>query len=206
MRWFFIKWIAHRGIYKGKTKENSILAFQNAIRDERFSGFELDIRTSKDGVFMVHHNIFIEGYLFSSLTSRELQDKFSIPTLESVLKLKTDKVILIEIKEPNIDVTAFKKLIRQFEDKNIYIDSFDNKIIKKLRQEKVKAKLGVLNYVINSENDYQDYDFIGLLSPIVTESLLTYFKERNMEVFLYGIKNLDDVLKREDIYYIVDEK
>ena len=60
--------------------------------------------------------------------------------------------------------------------------------------------------MINSENDYQDYDFIGLLSPIVTESLLTYFKERNMEVFLYGIKNLDDVLKREDIYYIVDEK
>lgn len=202
----FLKLIAHRGVRKGKTKENSLEAFQKAIDDAKFVGFELDVRTSKDKIFMIHHNIFIEGNLFSSLTSKELQEKYSIPTLESVLKLNTDKIMLIEIKEPNIDIVSFKTLINQFKEKNIYIDSFDNNIIKKLKKENIDAKLGVLNYVINSENNYESYDFIGLLSPIITEDLLKYFKEHNIEVFLYGIKNYSSLPENKDVYCIIDEK
>lgn len=201
----FIKWIAHRGIQTGGTKENSLESFQKTIQDDRFVGFELDIRTSQDGVFMVHHNIFIDGNLFSSFTSKELSNRYNIPSLESVLKLNTKKIILIEIKEPNLNVSKLVSLINQYSHLNIYIDSFDNTIIKKLKQAGIKAKLGVLNYVINSENNYEDYDFIGLLSPVVTGKLLKYFQLKNIEVFLYGIKNLKDVIENEKIYYIIDE-
>lgn len=198
--------IAHRGVQKNGTKENSLESFQKAIDDNSFVGFEFDIRTSKDGVFVIHHNIFIDGKLINSLTFQELKKQYNIPSLEDVLRFKTKKIMLLEIKEPNLNIKDFISLIQKYPEVNLYIDSFDNSIIQKLRKEKTSAKFGVLNYILNSEKDYSEYHFIGLLSPIITEELLHYFIEKHLEVFIYGNQKNTKFEEREHVYYIVDAK
>lgn len=202
----FLNLIAHRGLIKNGSKENTLASFQNAIEDEQYQGFEFDIRTSKDGVFFVYHNIFLDGQIFSSLTSQELTKKYHITKLEEVLKLKTDKIMLLEIKEPNLNIDLFLELINQYPKKNLYIDSFDNKIIQKLIQKDQNHNYGVLNYVINSEKSYQEYQFIGLLSAIITEDLLTFFKEKNIKVFIYGLPKNPQLQEIDNVYYIIDAK
>ena len=171
----FLKLIAHRGIHKNGIQENTIEAFQEAIKNPDYVGFEFDVRTSKDGIFVIHHDLMRDGNIIRFLNYQELKKKYQIPTLEEVLKLKTKKIMLLEIKEANIDTSALAKLINQYPNTNLYIDSFDNAIIKKMQQEKTHAKYGVLNYILNSEESYENYDFICLLNGIMTNDLKTFF-------------------------------
>lgn len=198
-----MKKIAHRGIHKNGIKENSLKAFECAIKRKDYEGFEFDIRTSKDGVFFVHHNVLIDGKIMNLIESKELITTYELTTLEEVLKINTEKIMLLEIKEPNLDYNNFIKIIEKYPNTNLYIDSFDNKIIHKLKG-KTHAKIGVLNYILNSEESYQDYDFLGLMSPIMTENLYQYFKKQGKEIFIYANrKNPEN--KYPEAYYIVDE-
>lgn len=199
-----MNFIAHRGDHSTTIKENTIEAFERAIENPDFLGFECDVRTSKDGVFVIHHDILIDGHLVNSLTIKELKEKYKLPTLEEVLNLKTDKKILIEIKEPYLDLDSFCILLKEHQEKDLYVFSFYNTVIQWLSKKQISAKLGVLNYVLNSEKDYSEYQFIGILSPIVTENLIAFFKERNIEVFLYGIRELNTFTERDDVICIVD--
>lgn len=201
----FLKLIAHRGIHKNGVQENSIEAFKEAIQNENCAGFEFDIRTSKDGVFVVHHDLFLDSKLIRFLDSKELKEKYKIPTLEEVFKLKTEKIMLLEIKEANLDTEKLAKLINMYPNTNLYIDSFDNKIIKKIQKEKTHAKYGVLNYVLNSEESYRDYDFIGLLSGVITDDLIKFFVNKKIEIFIYGITNKNKIGEYNDVFYIVDD-
>ena len=200
-----MKLIAHRGVHKNGIPENSLEAFKAAIQNENYAGFEFDIRTSKDGVFVIHHDLFLDNKLIRFLDAKELKEKYKIPTLEEVLKLKTDKIMLLEIKEANIDTEKLAKLINLYPNANLYIDYFDNKIIKKLQKEKTHAKYGVLNYVLNSEESYHEYDFIGLLSGIITEDLIDFFTNKKIEIFIYGITNKKKIGKYNNVFYIVDD-
>jgi hypothetical protein len=66
------------------------------------------------------------------------------------------------------------------------------------------AKYGVLNYVLNSEENYQDYDFIGLLSGILTDDLIHFFEKNKIEIFIYGILNKKNIGLYPNAFYIVD--
>ena len=52
-------------------------------------------------------------------------------------------------------------------------------------------------------NSYDDYDFICLLESIYTDKIHEYFKNKQLEVFLYGIHK-DSSYKLEEIYLITD--
>ena len=82
--------------------------------------------------------------------------------------------------------------------------SFHNKVIEKLKKKNCTAKLGILNYILNSESDY-DLDFICLLNNLTTSHLIKEYEKRNVEVFLYGVINEDNDLWYENGTYIVDE-
>ena len=193
--------IAHRGLVKKGITENTLPAFLGAINSPKYAGFELDIYTSKDNVFVVHHDPLINGKFIWNQTYKELRKK-GVIKLVDVLRLKTDKIILIEIKDVNIDIVRFSKLLAKYQDKNIYVMSFFNSVIKKLKSP--SFKIGILNYILNSKAEYT-YDFIGILYPIANDHMSASLKESNIEVFLYGISKNDPLLW-EDIYYIVDEK
>ena len=192
--------IAHRGLVKKGITENTLPAFIGAINDPKYSGFELDIYTSKDKEFVVHHNPLINSKFIWKYTYKELK-KRGVIRLIDVLRLKTNKTILIEIKDVNIDIDKLSTLLNKYKDKKIYVMSFFNSVIKKFKNP--TFKVGILNYILNSTSTYT-YDFIGILYDVANEHMLNSFKKLNIEVFLYALNKNDKYIYR-DVFYIVNK-
>ena len=74
-----------------------------------------------------------------------------------------------------------------------------------MRKNLKNVKIGSLNYVLNSKEDYSAFDFIGIINYLLTDELIKYFRKRNIEVFGYGVSNVQKI-KYKNINYIVDEK
>lgn len=200
----FLKFIAHRGLRTETMKENTIPAFLNAIENPNMAGFEFDIRKTLDNQFVVNHNAFVKTDLIKRKTYKYLKKKYNLPLLSEVLGLDTNKMMLVEIKDSHLPFRKLMKILEKFQNKNIYVMSFHNKVIEKLKKRGCSAKLGILNYVLNSESDY-DLDFICLLNNLTTPHLIKEYEKRNVEVLLYGVINEDNDLWYENGTYIVDE-
>lgn len=198
-----MKYIAHRGVVEKGIKENTIEAFISAINNTNYSGFELDVRVSKDGEFVVVHDSLIDGKFVKRMTYKELKE-YGVIKLTSVLRLITDKKVIIEIKDFDIDKYKLCKMLNKSK-LNIYVMSFSNKLIEDLSKRKRNFKVGILNYIFNSEGDYSYCDFICILYLTVTANILNYFKNENIEVFLYGIPHYLKA-KNYDVPMIVDHE
>ena len=196
-----MKLIAHRGVVTKKIKENTLAAFKNAICDKNYVGFELDVRQTKDKKFVIHHDLLHNNKFISDYDYKEIKNE--MPKLSDVLKLDTDKIILIEIKDYKIDYQFFLKLLNKYSNKNIYIMSFHNNVINKLKELNCSFKLGVLNYLINTEVNYQ-YDFVCYINSFINDKVINYFRRHNIELFSYAIYDKKQIVN-QSIYYIVDE-
>ncbi len=185
------KLIAHRGSHQ-KYKENTIESFKCAIR-ESFLGFECDVRQTKDKVFVINHDLLYKGKIISNTKYKEL----NLSSLKEVLNLKTDKIIILDLKDPFLDTTKLLKLINKYSRLNLYIMSFYSNLIKKLNIDNHFYKLGVIN------NFNNNYDFLCLYYPMVSSKLLSNSKIHNHLLFIYGIKIKN--IKDKYPYYIVDE-
>lgn len=196
--------IAHRGKVDSINKENTIEAFKAAINDIKYDGFELDIRETKDKKIVVVHDFVVDNKLIKRVNYKELE-RYNIPLLESVLKLDTEKIIMIEIKDPNMDIEALSKLLEKYQDKKIYLMSFYNNTIKEFLKLSHTCKCGILNYGFNHEYSYNEYDFICILDFSLTDNIIDYFRRRKIEVFSYGL--LTNKLNiKEYVNYIIDNK
>ena len=196
--------IAHRGKVDSINKENTIEAFKAAINDIKYDGFELDIRETKDKKIVVVHDFVVDNKLIKRVNYKELEH-YNIPLLESVLKLDTEKIIMIEIKDPNMDIAALSKLLERYQDKKIYLMSFYNNTIKEFLKLSHTCKCGILNYGFNHEYSYNEYDFICILDFSLTDNIIDYFRRRKIEVFSYGL--LTNKLNiKEYVNYIIDNK
>lgn len=198
-----MKLIAHRGLKTTKIKENTLASFLNAINDPNFSGFEFDIRETKNKKYIINHNANIKTDIISTKTLKELKQKYSLITLDTVLSLHTDKIFLIEIKDLTTNVLALHQILKKYSHQKLYVMSFHNSVIAELKKLNPSYKLGILNYLLNSEENYQ-YDFICLLNNLTTQNLINLYHKRNCEVFIYGLLN-DSNLKYQNVYYIVDK-
>ena len=121
--------------------------------------------------------------------------------LKDVLKLKTDKIILIDIKDIKIDIKKLTKLLNIYKDKNIYVMSFFNSVLKKFKNP--NFKIGLLNYILNSTSTYS-YDFIGILYDVANKHMIDTLNKMNIEVFLYALNKKDKFIYK-DVYYIIDD-
>ena len=185
------KLIAHRGSHQ-KYKENTIEAFKVAI-SESYLGFECDVRQTKDKLFVINHDLLYKGKIISNTKYKEL----NLSSLKDVLNLKTDKIIMLDLKDPFLDTTKLLKIINKYTYLNLYIMSFYSNLIKKLDNSNRFYKLGI----INNFND--TYDFLCLYHPLVSSKLLNNSKIHNHLLFIYGLKTKD--IKDKYPYYIVDE-
>jgi len=197
-------YIAHRGLVSGTVKENTLEAFNLALESSRYIGIELDVRVSKDNEFIVYHDLLFKGRLVKNVLYNELK-KEGVSKLIDVLKLDTNKILMIEIKDFDINLKKLAKLLKSYNTKNLYISSFNNKILLNLRKNLKNVKIGSLNYVLNSKEDYSAFDFIGIINYLLTDELIKYFRKRNIEVFGYGVSSIQKI-KYKNINYIVDEK
>lgn len=195
------KFIAHRGLHN-VAKENTIDAFKSALYNEDYAGFECDVWETQDKEFVIHHDPLAKGKRIKTTDSKKLD----LPKLEEVLNLQTNKIILLEVKDPEMDYKVFHELLNRFPNQKIYVMSFYRKVLKNLKEFSPFYALGILNTVFNSEeSSYKDYDFIGLVNYIVTPKLLSFFKKQSIEIFIYGLGNKKEY-KYDEVYYIVDEK
>lgn len=191
------KFIAHRGIWNKLVKDNSYEALYNGLMSSLYIGIETDLRVTKDNIFILHHNALYNGKLIKNIFYNELEN---IVKLEDILKINTNKIILIEIKDFNININRLIKLLDKYK-RNVMLMSFDTNIINKIKKLNTKYKLGVLNYIINSDSEY-NFDFICLLDVINKKVIVDSFKKRKIEVIIYGVIDI----KEDSIYIIDDEK
>ena len=191
------KFIAHRGIWNKLVKDNSYKALYNGLMSSLYIGIETDLRVTKDNIFILHHDALYNGKLIKNLFYNELEN---IVKLEDILKINTNKIILIEIKDFNININRLIKLLDKYK-RNVMLMSFDTNIINKIKKLNTKYKLGVLNYIINSDSEY-NFDFICLLDVINKKVIVDSFKKRKIEVIIYGVIDI----KKDNIYIIDDKK
>ncbi len=189
------KYIAHRGIYNKNVSDNSYKALYDGLLSYKYIGIETDVRVTKDNVFILYHDVLYKGKLVKNVFYKDMDN---VSKLEDILKINTDKIILLEIKDFDIDVKKFIKLINKY-NKNVMIMSFDANVIKKIKKITNKYKLGVLNYVLNSDSDY-NFDFICLLDIIATDYVIESFKKRNIDILIYGVVN-----DNRNLTYIIDD-
>lgn len=190
-----MKLIAHRGLWNKDIKDNSYEALKNGLESNKYIGIECDIRTTLDNKFIIYHNSLYNGFLVRNTYFKDLKN---ISLLEDLLKIETDKIILLEIKERDINKKKLLKLLNKYK-RNYYIMSFNNNVILELRDLNPNYKYGVLNYIFNSKSDY-DLDFICLLDGITTDKLIKNFTKRGIEVIIYGTIKL-----KKDVKYIIDD-
>lgn len=190
-----MKLIAHRGLWSKDVKDNSYEALKNGLESNKYIGIECDIRTTLDNKFIIYHNSLYNGFLVRNTYFKDLKN---ISLLEDLLKIETDKIILLEIKERDINKKKLLKLLNKYK-RNYYIMSFNNNVILELRDLNPNYKYGVLNYILNSKSDY-DLDFICLLDGITTDKLIKNFTKRGIEVIIYGTIKL-----KKDVKYIIDD-
>lgn len=106
--WLIERPIAHRGLFNSNYPENSLSAFENAVKNNY--GIELDIQFTKDKKIVVFHDDNLERMtndkrnvnelLYEELRNLKLlNSNESIPLFEDVLSLVNGKVpLIIEIK------------------------------------------------------------------------------------------------------------
>lgn len=187
--------IAHRGIWNKTVKDNSYKALLDGLNSEKYIGIECDIRTTLDKKFIVYHNILYKGNLVKNTYFKDMQ---GILLLEDLLKINTDKLLLLEIKENDIDKKRLLRLLKKY-NRNYYIMSFNTNVIKDLKKIDNKYKYGVLNYILNSDADY-NLDFICLLDKVATNNIINNFEKRGIEVIIYGTIKVN-----KNVKYIVDD-
>ncbi len=166
-----MKIIAHRGFHD-KYKPNTKEALISALEKEYIDGIEFDIRLTKDKKIVIIHdpiiNFISDGFgIVKKMTYRKLlkynfgtkENPSKILLLDNFLKnLKTDKIILIDIKEESNNITIANKLIKIINkyNLNIYICSFNYNIIKYLSNYNVGLLIG---YTINKDRLYNHFKF-----------------------------------------------
>lgn len=191
------KLIAHRGLHDKNIIENSYIAIKKAIESEKYLGVEFDIRVTKDNEFIIYHNSFYNNKLIKNTLYKELP-KY-VPRLIDILKIKSNKIFLIEVKNINDKYKELIKILNKYQNKNIYVMSFSNKIINKLNIDNRKYKIGILNYVLNTKESNNNLDFICILNSLLNDEIIKILNKK--EIFSYGLFEKKEYNK---VYYIVD--
>ena len=122
-----------------------------------------------------------------------------VPKLIDVLNIKSNKLFVIEIKNINGLYKELINILKKYKDKKLYVMSFSNNVIDKLLVRDRNFKLGILNYVFNTNEDIKKLDFVCILNSLLNDRVIKNLK--NLEIFSYGLL---EKKKYNNIYYIVD--
>lgn len=222
----FLK-IAHRGYSLLRKRENTLFAFQNAIK-HNFDMIELDLHLSKSNDLIIHHDDYIidnKKYKFiKDLTYQEINmlNPYII-TLPFLFKnIDKEKIkIYLDIKgDKNIIKPLISYLDNEFNDfNNIIVSSFNRKCLKDIinyNKGKDKGDKKYLEKGFITENIYTNTELFLLLRNIeyaivhwtmLDQELVKYCKENNKKLFCYTLKDKEQLkfIKKFDIDGIVSD-
>ena len=209
--------IAHRGMFDNiKIPENSIASFKKALKYNY--SIELDVQLTKDNVLVVFHDNNLKRMtgldkLITDTNYEELKrlkllnTKESIPTLDEVLNLINNKVLLdIEVK----DTKKIKEITNILKDKlknynNYVLKSFNPRIVRNLKKN-INTEVG---YLIDSKHKflysnliikYSKADFLSISKKLLKTKRFQKLKNK-YQLLIWTIKDKDEI-KDENIIYI----
>ena len=213
--------IAHRGMFDNiKIPENSIAAFKKALKYNY--SIELDVQLTKDNVLVVFHDENLKRMtgidkLIQDSNYKEIKDlkllntKEYIPTLDEVLKLIDNKVLLdIEVKSTK----KIKEITNILKDKlkeynNYVLKSFDPRIVRNLKSTIPNTEIGYLidgkrkilysNFIIK----YSKADFLSISKKLLKTKKFNKLKNK-YQLLIWTIKDKDEI-KDENIIYICND-
>jgi glycerophosphoryl diester phosphodiesterase len=102
---------------------------------------EFDVRRTKDNIFIVYHDGFIQGKPIKELTYEEVSQiarnqGFDLPTVEEVLKWSRGKIKLdVELKEEGFEKEIVELLSRYFKEDQFVITSFNDSSLKRIKDD-----------------------------------------------------------------------
>lgn len=202
--------IAHRGLVNKTNPENTYISILSALNSTKYVGVEFDVRLTKDNKLVLMHdkNIIrttngtgtVENMTLKELKKYQMTKNKTqtIPTLERILSIKTNKILLIELKINNNEKELANTLIevlKNYPHKTIYIMSFNKKVLNILKRYKHHTPLG--HITILKKDITNKYDFYCIRELHLTKKILS----TNKKIFIWGlIKNPND-----KYYTIVNE-
>ncbi|MGH7594380.1 MAG: glycerophosphodiester phosphodiesterase [Gemmatimonadales bacterium] len=146
--------IGHRGA-PVQSIENSLPAFHAAAALHRrgvCDGVELDIQTTADGKFVVHHDAVlrsgeaISSVPLSTVRASRLADGSPVPTLAEALDALEGVEVFIEAKSlPRAAGSILVAELRARQAPSCHVHAFDHRIIARLRHLDAELLLGVLS-------------------------------------------------------------
>ena len=212
--------IAHRGMFDNiKIPENSIASFKKALK-YKYS-IELDIQLTKDNIPIVFHDNNLKRMtgidkLIKDTNYNELKDlkllntNEHIPTLDEVLNLVNNKVLLvIEIKAIKNIKTITNILKNKLSNYNNYVLKSFNPIIVRYLKNNINAEIG---YLINTKHKilysnliikYSKADFLSINKKLLNTKKFQKLKNK-YQLLIWTIKNEKEI-KDENIIYICNK-
>ena len=220
--------LAHRGSQKKRGyPENSIPAFREAL-ELGASGFELDIRISKDDVLFVMHDHHLKRLTGKGLTlekniSEEIrkisflgyQDQIRIPTLREVFQTFGSAAYYnLEIKRnPKGYVKLAKRLIDLIDEfklhRKVWLSSFDFKFLDQWKKMNTEIPVAFLFQYWYGLNRYRAQEKItDILHPSVRLMLhLNKFLALGKPICFWTANDLEEIrmLKNKNIVGIITD-
>lgn len=203
-----MKKIIHRGITSNLNKDNSFLAIREALLKSDNEGVEFDIRLTKDQKIVLSHDSLVDGIIVEKENYTSIIKKKYLCTLDRILGINTDKILLIDIKVNNNYKLLADTLLNTINNskRNIYLASFNKKIVKYLKK-KTYYKSAPITFFYFRNN----YPFIMNNYHTIKEKRLSSAKKK--EIFLWTVHNEHDMkevkekfLNNSNYYVIADEK
>ena len=140
--------VGHRGA-PNYAKENTINSFKKAMALGA-DMIEFDVRRTKDNVFIVYHDGFIQGKLIKELTYKEIREiardrGFNLPTVEEVLKWSRGRIKLdVELKEEGYEMEIIELLSNNFEEGQSVVTSFNDASLRVIKERYPDINTGLI--------------------------------------------------------------
>ena len=181
-----MKIIAHRA-NDGIHEENSLEAILNSLEKEYIDGIEIDIRLTKDNKLIICHDPFYRGH-FIKYTKIKKLEKLGLNSLNEILiKLKTNKIVMLEIKTDDKNHQKLANILNKTLKKyslNFYLCSFNYDLMKLIKEKYYQYKCGlIIGYQINKDKINNNLNFNSL-------SLTYANKNFNKETFIWTINDI----------------
>lgn len=210
--------IAHRG-FADNCRENTLEAYQKAI-EVGADAIELDIRKTRDNVFISFHDEFICKKQIAQLTYVEINDlarslNFNVPTLEEVLKLVRGKINLdIELKEKGYEIEVINLILEYLTIEQFIVTSFHLESLLTIKNNYTRIKTGiildeqtVMNFNFKCNLDKLEFLVLplGLLSKNFVKTML--YPHKSILVWTINeAKAIKKILKNPKILGIITDR
>ena len=180
--------IAHRGDHT-KVPENTIAAFKNAIRSGA-DYVEVDLRTSKDGYLVVHHDATVDRMTNGNGNVKDLP-------LEEIRKLKvTDK----DKGKKTYQIPLFSEVLKTCKGKiNIYLDFKDAEVVAAMKEIRTAGMEEQVVVYVNSVPQYKEWRKVAPSVPLITSAIEEVKTKDQLAFFLSQgtIEVLDNLYEKD---------